>query len=103
MGGGDPALVISDLSVTFGGLAAVDGANVDVGRGELVGLIGANGAGKSTLMNAVGGFVEATGSVALFGQELVGSSVLSPVLPSDWGGPSRMPCSFLSSRSVRHC
>ena len=74
MGGGDPALAISDLSVTFGGLAAVDGANVDVGRGELVGLIGANGAGKSTLMNAVGGFVEATGSVALFGQELVGSS-----------------------------
>jgi ABC-type branched-subunit amino acid transport system ATPase component len=43
-----------------------------VGSGEIVGLIGSNGAGKSTLMNAVGGFIPATGSVRL-GNEQVGN------------------------------
>jgi ABC-type branched-subunit amino acid transport system ATPase component len=43
-----------------------------VASGEIVGLIGGNGAGKSTLMNAVGGFVPASGSVRL-GSEEVGN------------------------------
>ena len=43
--------------VRFGVRTVVDDAALEVGRGEVVGLIGANGAGKSTLMNAVGGFV----------------------------------------------
>ena len=45
----------------FGGLVAVDDASLDVGDGEIVGLIGTNGAGKSTLMNAIGGFVPVHG------------------------------------------
>jgi len=45
-----------------------------VDDGEIVGLIGANGAGKSTLMNAVGGFVQATGSITLLGQEVAHTS-----------------------------
>jgi ABC-type branched-subunit amino acid transport system ATPase component/ABC-type branched-subunit amino acid transport system permease subunit len=66
----DRALTVNDLSVHFGGIAAVNGAGLNVGNGEIVGLIGANGAGKSTLMNAIGGFVPSTGSVVLLGEEV---------------------------------
>jgi ABC-type branched-subunit amino acid transport system permease subunit/ABC-type molybdenum transport system ATPase subunit/photorepair protein PhrA len=63
-------LAVSDLRVTFGGNTAVDHVDLHVGSGEIVGLIGSNGAGKSTLMNAVGGFVPASGSVRLGTQEV---------------------------------
>ncbi len=69
-----PVLAVSDLGVRFGGIVAVDGAALAVQSGEIVGLIGANGAGKSTLMNAIGGFVPATGSVSLLGEEVAGKS-----------------------------
>jgi ABC-type branched-subunit amino acid transport system ATPase component/ABC-type branched-subunit amino acid transport system permease subunit len=65
-----PTLAVGDLRVTFGGNAAVDGVSLHVGAGEIVGLIGSNGAGKSTLMNAIGGFVPATGSVRLGSEEI---------------------------------
>ena len=52
----------------------VDGVDLDVRAGEVVGLIGSNGAGKSTVMNAVGGFVPSTGRVEVFGQDLFGVS-----------------------------
>ncbi len=65
-----PVLSVSELSVHFGGIAAVDSATLHVDSGEIVGLIGANGAGKSTLMNAVGGFVASTGSVHLLGEDV---------------------------------
>ncbi|MBH99235.1 MAG: ABC transporter [Acidimicrobiaceae bacterium] len=60
-----PALAVSDVSVTFGGLRAVDGVTLEALPGEVVGLIGTNGAGKSTLMNAIGGFTPAEGSVEI--------------------------------------
>jgi ABC-type branched-subunit amino acid transport system ATPase component/ABC-type branched-subunit amino acid transport system permease subunit len=69
---GTPVLTVTDLSVHFGGIAAVEDASIQVEAGEIVGLIGANGAGKSTLMNAIGGFVSSTGSVNLLGQEVAG-------------------------------
>ena len=65
-----PTLAVADLRVTFGGNVAVDGVSLSVGAGEIVGLIGSNGAGKSTLMNAIGGFVPASGSVRLGAQEI---------------------------------
>jgi ABC-type branched-subunit amino acid transport system ATPase component/ABC-type branched-subunit amino acid transport system permease subunit len=65
-----PVLSVTDLSVHYGGIAAVNGATLHVNNGEIVGLIGANGAGKSTLMNAVGGFVASTGSVHLLGEDV---------------------------------
>jgi ABC-type branched-subunit amino acid transport system ATPase component/ABC-type branched-subunit amino acid transport system permease subunit len=69
-----PVLAVTDLSVSFGGIGAVNGVSLHVLAGETVGLIGANGAGKSTLMNAVGGFVTARGSVALLGEEVADKS-----------------------------
>ena len=57
-------------TVTFGGRVVVDAVDVRVAAGEVVGLIGTNGAGKSTLMNAIGGFVAASGTVELLGRDV---------------------------------
>ena len=58
------------LSVSFGGNRAVRDVDFEVREGELVGLIGTNGAGKSTLMNAVSGFVPASGTVEVLGKNV---------------------------------
>lgn len=68
-------LRVDELRVRFGGVAAVDGVNLDVKRNEIVGLIGTNGAGKSTLINAIGGFVKATGTVELLERDVSRLSV----------------------------
>ena len=65
-----PWLVLRDVSVRFGGNQAVDHVGLEVRAGELVGLIGTNGAGKSTLMNAIGGFVPASGDVEVLGRNV---------------------------------
>jgi branched-chain amino acid transport system ATP-binding protein len=50
-------LRIRDVSVAFGGVAALQGVSLSVEAGEVVGVIGPNGAGKTTLFNVVCGFV----------------------------------------------
>ncbi|HEX7132115.1 MAG TPA: branched-chain amino acid ABC transporter permease/ATP-binding protein, partial [Iamia sp.] len=70
---GDDLLRVDDLRVSFGGIHAVDGVTLALRPGEVLGLIGANGAGKSTLMDAVGGFVPASGSVSLLGRDVTGA------------------------------
>ncbi|MBQ3791241.1 MAG: ABC transporter ATP-binding protein [Lachnospiraceae bacterium] len=46
-----PVLQVSELGIDFGGLSAVNGLNMEVYEGEIVGLIGPNGAGKTTVFN----------------------------------------------------
>ena len=53
---GGPALAVGDVTVRFGGLAAVEGLSLELGRGEILALIGPNGAGKSTAFNVITGF-----------------------------------------------
>lgn len=54
---GVPALRVSDLTVRYGRVVAVDHMNLTVPAGTVGGLIGPNGAGKSTFVDAVSGFV----------------------------------------------
>jgi len=61
-----------DLTVQFGGLAALDHVDVAVDEGEVLGLIGPNGSGKTTFFNAVTGLVPAAGVVRFHGADVAG-------------------------------
>jgi branched-chain amino acid transport system ATP-binding protein len=64
------ALSARDVSVSFGGVQALIDVELEVPEGSLVGLIGPNGAGKTTFIDAVTGFVRASGRVELHGRDL---------------------------------
>lgn len=53
-----PQLLASDIAVYFDGVRAIDGVDLDLRAGEIVGLIGPNGAGKTTMLNVLSGFQE---------------------------------------------
>jgi branched-chain amino acid transport system permease protein len=53
----DAVLSAREVSVSFGGLRAVDNASLEAYAGQILGLIGPNGAGKTTLVNAITGVV----------------------------------------------
>ncbi len=57
---GDPMLVVDDISVYYGNIAAVKGLSIKVPQGEIVTLIGSNGAGKSTTLRTISGLLQAT-------------------------------------------
>lgn len=70
-----PLLELDNVTMQFGSLRALDGVNLRVNAGEVVGLLGDNGAGKSTLMKVITGFHQPTsGQVRVFGQETIISS-----------------------------
>ncbi|MFH1115432.1 MAG: ABC transporter ATP-binding protein [Pseudomonadota bacterium] len=69
----EPLLEINDLTVTFGGLTALDGLGMEIGNGEIVGLIGPNGAGKTTAFNAITGIVKTRrGSIRFRNRDITG-------------------------------
>lgn len=66
-------LEITDLTMRFGGLMAVDGLSFTVEHGQIHGLIGPNGAGKTTTFNMISGFYKPTsGQVLLRGEDISG-------------------------------
>jgi len=69
----EPALALQALEVAYAGVPAVRGIDLEVGVGEIVGLVGPNGAGKSSTLHAVMGVVAvAGGDVRLHGRSLRG-------------------------------
>jgi branched-chain amino acid transport system ATP-binding protein len=66
-------LVVDRVRKHFAGVAALDGASIEVAAGESVGLVGPNGSGKSTLLNVASGFEKPDeGSVRLLGSDVTG-------------------------------
>jgi branched-chain amino acid transport system ATP-binding protein len=71
------ALEVKSLSISFGGLKAVDNFNVSIEKGQLYGLIGPNGAGKTTVFNLLTGVYKPdSGSITLEGTNLTGKSTI---------------------------
>ena len=69
-------LKINDLHVSYGGITALRGIDLEVPDGKIVTLIGANGAGKSTTLRTISGLVKAeSGSITYQDQELIGKPI----------------------------
>jgi branched-chain amino acid transport system ATP-binding protein len=67
----DGVLFVNDVSVSFGGITALDEVSLEVSTGEVLGVIGPNGAGKTTLFNVICGFVKpASGTLSWRGRRL---------------------------------
>jgi branched-chain amino acid transport system ATP-binding protein len=68
-------MTITNVTKQFGGLRALDKVNVEVGKGEILGLIGPNGSGKTTLFNVISGFYPATeGTIEFKGEDITNLS-----------------------------
>jgi branched-chain amino acid transport system ATP-binding protein len=70
-----PILVVTDMSVRFGALVAVNSVNFVAQAGQITSVIGPNGAGKSTLFNLISGAIKPTSGTVLFnGNDVTGQS-----------------------------
>ena len=66
-------LEVKSISVNYGGIRALTGVSLGVGKGEIVSIIGANGAGKSTMLRTISGLLRPhVGNILLEGKEIVG-------------------------------
>lgn len=71
----DTVLKTENLGISFGGLKAVQGLNLEIKKGQLYGLVGPNGAGKTTVFNMITGvYKPTTGKFWLDGEELTGKN-----------------------------
>jgi branched-chain amino acid transport system ATP-binding protein len=68
---GGPLLTLKDVHTYYGNIHALQGVTIEVGRGEIVTLIGANGAGKTTTLKTVSGLLSPRqGNVTFDGQDI---------------------------------
>jgi phospholipid/cholesterol/gamma-HCH transport system ATP-binding protein len=70
-GNSNPIISVNGLTVAFGQRHVLDGLDLDVSRGEILGFVGASGAGKSVLMRTIIGLVpKVSGNIEVFGIDL---------------------------------
>ena len=82
-------LEVKNLSISFGGLKAVDDFNITIEKGQLYGLIGPNGAGKTTVFNLLTGVYKPDGGIILLdGKNIAGKKILRLTGPG-WPEPFR--------------
>lgn len=86
-------LIIRDLSKRFGDIRALDGIDIDVPRGALVGFLGSNGAGKTTAMRAILGIVRPDSGTITWEGAVIDEQVRSRIgyMPQERGLYARMP------------
>jgi phospholipid/cholesterol/gamma-HCH transport system ATP-binding protein len=71
----NPIIRVRDITVQFGATRVLDGLNLDVKRGEILGFVGPSGAGKSVLTRTIIGLVpKLAGSIEVFGVDLDSSN-----------------------------
>ena len=68
-GAGEAAVVAEGIRVHYDAVRAVDGVDLELREGQIMGLIGPNGAGKTTLLNAISGFASLRGGRVVIGGE----------------------------------
>ncbi|MBN8976861.1 MAG: ABC transporter ATP-binding protein [Rhizobiales bacterium] len=68
-------LSVSDASISYGKVEAVRSVSLDVGRNEIVTIVGANGAGKTTLLNAIMGILPQSGRIRFDGIDIAGIEI----------------------------
>lgn len=67
-------LRVSDATMQFGGVVALNNLNLEVNKGEIIGLIGPNGAGKTTAFNVITGVYSPTNGEISFDEEIIASN-----------------------------
>lgn len=96
--GEEAAIELTDVTVSFGGVRAVDAVTACFERGKISGIIGPNGAGKTTLINAVSGLVPMDrGSVVVTGNNITG---LAPHRRSRLVGRTFQTCQLVEELGV---
>ena len=71
--GAPPHLELRGVSKALGGRTVLDHVDLEVAKGDLLGLLGPSGSGKTTMLNIIGGFLSPdSGTVRIAGQDIVG-------------------------------
>jgi branched-chain amino acid transport system ATP-binding protein len=75
---GEPRLALTEVTVRFGGIVALDRVTIAAAAGEVLGIIGPNGAGKTTLFDVIAGIRKpSTGRVLLDGVDVTATTALA--------------------------
>jgi energy-coupling factor transport system ATP-binding protein len=96
----DPAITTNHLTIGYGTTTVLSDFNYNIGRGEIVGLLGVNGAGKSTLLKSLVGLIKPqSGDIRINGQSILGKKVAD--LAQNIGYVPQNPNSVLFAETLR--
>ncbi len=84
-----PVLQLTDVTMQFGGVVAVDNLSLEVYEGEIVALIGPNGAGKTTAFNVVTGMYTPTNGEVRFKERVIASAFPSGNMTKLYAGQNK--------------